>query len=132
MINLTPGYKSEPMNYLFGNILTVSEQDVWVILIFSLLILGIMLKYYRIFLAVSYDALFARARGIKVGIFQRGMILLIALGVLLIIKAIGLILLIALITIPPYIVEKYCDSLKKMMIWATSVHIIARIPPTIV
>jgi zinc transport system permease protein len=75
--------------------------------------------FYRDLLAISYDDEFARLRGVPVNLVYFFHIALVAVSVVIIIRVVGLILVIALLTIPPYIAEKYCRSLGAMMILAT-------------
>ncbi|MCK9223821.1 MAG: metal ABC transporter permease [Candidatus Muirbacterium halophilum] len=115
-INLTPGYKSEPMTYLFGNILTVAKSDIIYSIIFALICLLYISVYYRKILLVSYDPSYALSKAINVKLHNMIFFLAIAITVLFVIKIAGLIMLIALISIPAYIMEKYSKNLKKMII----------------
>jgi zinc transport system permease protein len=78
-------------------------------------ILVILLFYYKGFLAMSYDEEFARLRGVPVGLLYFLMIGMVAVSVVITIRVVGLILVIALLTIPPFIAEKYAGSLASMM-----------------
>jgi len=72
--------------------------------------------FYKDILAVSYDEEFARVRGIPVNRIYFGLIALLGLTVVMVIQVVGLIMVIALLTIPPFMMEKYAKSLGKMMI----------------
>ena len=72
--------------------------------------------FYNDFLALSYDEDFAQIRGVRVRLLYFLLLAMVALSVVMIIRVVGLILVIALLTIPPYIAEKYSASLKTMMI----------------
>ena len=71
--------------------------------------------YYNDFLALSYDEDFAQVRGVRVKLLYFLLLAMVALSVVMIIRIVGLILVIALLTIPPYIAEKYSASLRTMM-----------------
>jgi zinc transport system permease protein len=75
--------------------------------------------YYKDLLALSYDEEFARIRGVPVKALYFAMIGMLAVTVVLVIRVVGLILVIALLTIPPFIVEKYARSLLQMMVGAS-------------
>ena len=107
------------MSYLFGSILTVPETDVWIMLLLSIVIFLVVLFFYKEFLAVSYDEEFSFVVGIPVTALYFMLLGMIALSVVMIIRVVGLILVIALLTIPPYIAEKYTISLAKMMTFAS-------------
>ena len=72
--------------------------------------------FYKEILTVSYDSQFARLRGINVKFFYTLILILSALCVVAAIKAVGLILVIALITIPTYLAETFANKLSSMMI----------------
>jgi len=72
--------------------------------------------YYPDLLAMSYDEEFAKIRGVKVKALYFGLIGMLAVTIVLIIQVVGLILVIALLTIPPFIVEKYAKSLAHMLV----------------
>lgn len=114
-IDLTPGYNVDLMSYLFGSILAVTTED----LIFMAILLGIVflvvIFWYREILAVSYDSEYAQLRGISSRFFYTLILILSALTVVIAIKIVGLILVIAMLTIPVYIAEKLSISLFKMM-----------------
>jgi zinc transport system permease protein len=70
---------------------------------------------YRNILAVSYDSEYAALRGVNVRFFYTLILILSALTVVVAIKVVGLILVIAMLTIPVYIAEKLSNSLFVMM-----------------
>mmetsp|Transcript_25544 Transcript_25544/g.12093 ORF Transcript_25544/g.12093 Transcript_25544/m.12093 type:complete len:263 (-) Transcript_25544:90-878(-) len=116
LLDLTPGYNINLMSYLFGSILTVSKSDIIIMLVLTLFIFTAVLFFYRHILAISYDAEFAKLRGISVNMINFLLLAMVAVSVVIIMKAVGLILVIALLTIPPYISEKYAKSVSIMMI----------------
>ena len=115
LIDLTPGYNVDLMSYLFGSILAVSQTDLYFMSILLSVIIFIVTVWYRDILAVSYDSQYASLRGINVKLFYTLILVLSALTVVIAIKVVGLILVIALLTIPIYIAEKLSNSLGFMM-----------------
>lgn len=118
-ISQTPGYNVNLMSYLFGNILMVPADDVWLMGGMDLLILLTVSLFYRQFLAVSFDEEFARLRGVPVTFFYLLLLCMVAVTVVLLIQVVGLILVIALLTLPAAIAAQYVHSLGKMMVLAT-------------
>jgi len=116
LIDLTPGYNVDLMSYLFGSILTVPKSDLWIMLAMGVLITALVAFYYKDLLALSYDDEFARIRGVPVKALYFALITLLAVTIVMVIQVVGLILVIALLTIPPFIVEKYANSLVQMMV----------------
>ena len=116
MVDLSPGYNVDLMSYLFGSILTVPESDLLIMLAMGIVIAALVTYYYKDLLALSYDEEFARIRGVPVKGLYFTLIGMLAVTIVLVIQVVGLILVIALLTIPPFIVEKYARSLVQMMV----------------
>jgi len=114
-VDMTPGYNVDLMSYLFGSILAVSQDDLWFMLALVVTIITFVTFWYRDILAVSYDSEYALLRGVHVRLFYTLILVLSALTVVIAIKIVGLILVIALLTIPIYIAEKLSNSLYSMM-----------------
>ncbi|MES9997607.1 iron chelate uptake ABC transporter family permease subunit [Desulfovibrio aminophilus] len=115
LVDLTPGYKADLMSYLFGSILAVPREDIWIMAALAVVVMTTVLFCYRGFLALSFDEEFARARGLPVTALHVLLLALTALCVVMIIRVVGLILVIALLTIPPFIAERRARSLGSMM-----------------
>ena len=116
LIDLTSGYNVDLMSYLFGSILAVPRTDLLMMGVIDVGVFLIVWSLYNSFLAMSFDEEFARAMGVRVGLLYYVLLGMIALSVIMLIRLVGLILVIALLTIPPYIAEKFCSSLKGMMV----------------
>jgi len=114
-VDLTPGYNVDLMSYLFGSILAVSRTDLWFMGALLLLILFVVHRWYRELLSVSYDGEYAELRGISTRFFYTLLLVLSALTVVVAIKVVGLILVIALMTIPTHIAERSVSTLYGMM-----------------
>jgi len=116
MLDLTPGYNVDLMSYLFGSILTVPEWDLILMAAMSILMTILVAVYYKDLLALSYDEEFARIRGVPVRALYFTLIGVLAVTIVLVIQVGGVILVIALLTIPPFIVERYAKSLVQMIV----------------
>jgi len=116
LLDLTPGYNVDLMSYLFGSILTVPQSDLWIMLIVGVLIGGFVICFYKDLLAISYDEEFARIRGVPTRALYFALIGMLAVTIVMVIQVVGLILVIALLTIPPFMAEKYAKSLFQMML----------------
>ncbi len=119
LLDITPGYNVDLMSYLFGSILAVPRSDLWLMAALASVVLGLILAFYRGFLVMSFDEEFARSRGVPVDFLYFLLISMIGLSVVMIIRVVGLILVIALLTIPPFIAERRTRSLDSMMIVST-------------
>jgi len=115
LLDLTPGYNVDLMSFLFGSILAVPLQDLWLMGALDSLILAVVLLLYRSFVALSFDEEFARSRGVPVMLLRMALLCLVAVSVVMIIRVVGLILVIALLTIPPYMAQRTSRTLAGMM-----------------
>jgi zinc transport system permease protein len=118
-ISKTPGYSGDLMSYLFGNILLVPERDIWVMAGLDALLVAIVLTFYRQFLAVAFDEELARLRGVPVATFYLLLLCLVAVTVVLLIQVVGLVLVIALLTLPAAIAGHWVHTLGRIMLLAT-------------
>jgi zinc transport system permease protein len=116
LLDLTPGYNVDLMSYLFGSILAVPGSDLWQMGAIGAGVILVVTWYYNDFLAMSYDDEFARLRNVPVTFLYCLLLGMIAVTVVMIIRVVGLILVIALLTIPPFIAEKFTGSLRSMMV----------------
>ncbi|MGB5832344.1 MAG: metal ABC transporter permease [Thiohalocapsa sp.] len=118
-ISRTPGYASDLMSFLFGNILLVPARELWFMAALDLLLLLTVGLFYRQFVAVAFDEEFARLRGVPVAFFYLLLLVLVAVTVVLMIQVVGLILVIALLTLPAAVAGQWTGSLAGMMLVAT-------------
>jgi zinc transport system permease protein len=123
-INLTPGYAPDLFSYLFGSILTVSNTDLYIMLILDLVIIAVVYMFRREFLAVSFDEEFSNVVGLPALLIYMLLLALVALSVVVLIKVVGVILLIALFTIPAAIGKQYTYNLRNLMILATILAVV--------
>ena len=118
-ISMTPGYNVDLMSYLFGNILMIPRSDLYIMATLDGLIMLAVLMFYQQFLAVCFDEEFARLRGLPVDFFYLLLLTLVALTVVVLIQVVGLILVIALLTLPAAIAAQYLRRLAPIMVLAT-------------
>lgn len=118
-IHFTPGYAQDLMGYLFGSIVVVSREEVKLIATLDVLVLATALLCYRQFLAVCFDEEFARLRGVRVEAYYMLLLCLIALTTVLLISVVGIVLVIALFTLPVAIAGHFTRTLGRMMALAT-------------
>lgn len=116
LMDLTPGYNVDLMSYLFGSILAVSDADVRLMAVLAAVVLVLVIGLFRSFQVMSFDEAFARARGVPVTLLHFLLLAMVALCVVMIIRVVGLILVIALLTIPSFIAGRRARSLAGMMI----------------
>ncbi|WP_170181272.1 metal ABC transporter permease [Chlorobaculum thiosulfatiphilum] len=115
LIGLTPGYAPNLFSYLFGNILTVPNSDLQLILLLDLLIIAVVWLFDKEFVAISFDEEYARISGLKTLALDLLMLCLIALTVVIMVRIVGIVMVIALLTIPAAIARSFSQSLYRMM-----------------
>jgi zinc transport system permease protein len=115
-VNLTPGYAPDLMSYLFGNILTVPMSDILLMLVLDAVIIGIVVTFYKEYLILSFDEEYATAVGMPVERLYLLLLAMIALTVVVLIRVVGMILVIALLTFPAAMARQFTHNMKRMML----------------
>jgi zinc transport system permease protein len=117
-ISQTPGYNVDLMSYLFGNILMVSRTDLYVMAGLDVTVAALAALFYKQLLAVCFDEEFARIRGVNVGAVYLLLLCMVAVTVVSLIQVVGLILVIALFTLPAAIAGQFVGSVAAMIVVA--------------
>jgi len=115
----TPGYNEDLMSYLFGSILMVSPQDLWMIAGLDILVVIAGVLFYNQFLALCFDEEYARLRGVHVEFYYLVLLCLTALTVVLLVTVVGIVMVIALITLPAAVAGELTKRLWHMMALST-------------
>jgi zinc transport system permease protein len=122
-IKISGTYSSDLMSWLFGSLLAVSAADLLLTGVLDIFVVLTVVLLYKELLGISYDLEFAIIRGVKVW-FIRGLFLVMAaLTTIVLMKVAGLIMVIALLTIPASIAGLFSRSLWKMMILASALSL---------
>jgi zinc transport system permease protein len=114
-IGLAPGYVPDLFSYLFGSILTVPATDLFLMLGLDVFIVGMVFLLYKEFLAISFDEEYSLVTGMPVEALYIAMLCLIALTIVVLIRVVGIILVIALLTIPASLARQFTHDMAKMM-----------------
>ena len=118
-IHLTPGYVPDLMTFLFGNILTVSQTDLYITFSLVLIVTLLVFIFYKGMISVTFDEEYAKARMLPVKTLNIMLLVLFALSIVTLIQVVGIILVIALITIPVAIGGELSSSFKGIMALST-------------
>jgi zinc transport system permease protein len=119
----TPGYQDDLMSYLFGSILLVSGADLVWMAAMDLLILGVMALCYNRFLAIAFNEELARLRGVNTAVYEVIYHVLTALTVVLLVRVAGIVLAIALLTLPAAAAGLLTRRLDRMMAAAVGIGV---------
>jgi len=114
-ITLAPGYMPDMTSYLFGDILSVSSGFILYILIFTVIVAALFIMLFHPLVLYLFDEEYAKARGINVRLMEWVVYLMIPIGIIVLVKVVGIILTIALMTIPVSIAKLYFNSVGKVV-----------------
>ncbi len=120
-ISATPGYQMNLFSYLFGNILMVSGEHLQLMMVLDTFLILMVGMFHNQFNAVIFDEEYARLRGLPVTLIYLLLLAMVALTVVLLIQVVGLILVIALLTLPAAVAGHYTKTLSAMMLVAVIV-----------
>lgn len=112
---LTPGFVTDLQSYLFGNILSITSLDLWYIGILTLLTLFLFSFGLRTIECVAYDRDFAQTQGLPVMWIEGVLTVLVALTIVSCLQLVGIILVVALLSIPQTTAALFARSFKGMM-----------------
>lgn len=124
---LTPGYTPNLMSYLFGNILTVSTSEIWLMVILDGIVLMFFGLFYRQILYIAFDEEFARAAQIPVTFFNYSLMIIIALTVVLNIRVAGIILILSMLTLPQATANLFTKDFKKLIVWSAVIAFVGTV-----
>ena len=117
-ISLTPGFVPDLMSFLFGNILTVPDSDLKIASGLCLIVFLSVMIFYQGFVAIALDEEYALARRLPVRVLKMGLMVLIALSIVILIQVVGIILVIALLTIPVAVASELSQKFHNIMIYS--------------
>jgi len=117
-IFMTPGYAPNLMTYLFGNILTVSINDIYYMLLLCVFLIVFFVFFFRIILFISFDEEYARSHQLPVQAFNYMLIILVALVIVLNIRIVGIILVISFLTIPQSTANLFTRNFRHIIFYA--------------
>jgi zinc transport system permease protein len=115
LLSLSKGYARDLYGYLFGNILAVTKSDVLLISAITLIIFALVFILYKEFLMLSFDPIYGEAIGLPVQSLRLVLLAMVAFSVVILIKIVGIIMVIALLTIPCAISRRHMKDLPAIM-----------------
>jgi len=116
LIDRSGGYKTDLMSYLFGSILAVPRGDLVIMAALDVLIVVLVALFYKELLALSFDETFATVENVPVDAVYMMLLCMIALTVVMMMRVVGLIMVIAMLTVPAAISGQFVKDMKQMMV----------------
>ena len=112
---LAPGFTPDLSTFLFGNILTITLSDIWMLAILSLVLIGFFTCFLTTIIYIAFDREYARSQRIPVRLFEYILMMFIALTIVACLRMIGIVLVISLLTLPQMTSNRFTHSFKKII-----------------
>ena len=113
---LAPGFTPDLSAFLFGNILTITPTDIWMLATLSVLLILFFTLFLNPIIYIAFDREFARSQGLPVTVIEYGLMMFIALTIVACLRMVGIVLAISLLTLPQMTANLFTYSFKKI-IW---------------
>lgn len=117
-VALTPGYPPDITSYLFGNILSVTRGDILLMVCLTLLVVIAVASFYDTWKAFLFDEEFAAVTGINTARLNYILLILVAMTVVVLIRVVGIILVLALLTAPAAVAGLLTNSFGKRIFFS--------------
>ena len=127
VISLTTGVNTDVYNYMFGSILAMSAEDVKLSLVLSVFVLILFIVFYHKIFAITFDETFARATGVKAGVYNTLIAVLTAVTIVLGMRMMGALLISSLIIFPALTSMRVCRTFKSVIINAAVISVVCLI-----
>lgn len=118
LMSMQRGYQPELLSFLFGNILSIRTQDIWMILPLSAGIIGVLVVSFRQFALLALDRETAGLYRVNTGPLDLLFYILVSVAIVLGVKLLGVILVSALLIVPPSIAKMVAQSFRGMIVWS--------------
>ncbi|GBU27703.1 ABC transporter [Treponema sp. R8-4-B8] len=123
IISQTTGMNTDVCNYLFGSILAMAKADVYLSIALSVVVLVIFILFYNKLFIITFDETFAKASGIKTGVYNMLIAFLTALTIVLGMRMMGAMLISSLIIFPALSSMRIFKKFKSVTICAAVISI---------
>lgn len=127
VISLTTGMNTDVYNYMFGSILAMSAEDVKLSLVLSVFVLILFIVFYHKIFAITFDETFARATGVKAGVYNTLIAVLTAVTIVIGMRMMGALLISSLIIFPALTSMRVCRTFKSVIINAAVISVVCLI-----
>jgi zinc transport system permease protein len=124
VISMTTGMNMDVMSYLFGSILSMSRSDVRLSVALSAVVIALFVLLYNKVFAVTFDESFAKAVGLKTGVFNTLIAFLTAITIVLGMRMMGALLISSLIIFPALTSMRLCKRFKTVTVCAAAVSVV--------
>jgi len=113
---LSPGFAPDLSAFLFGNVLTITAADLWLLAVLAVLLIAFFTLFLNPIVYIAFDREYARSQRIPVAVFEYLLMMFIALTIVGCLRMIGIVLVISLLTLPQMTANLFTHSFKRI-IW---------------
>lgn len=124
-LSLAKSYGANLLNILFGNINSISAQDVMIIASLSIIVISLLLVKWRTIILVFVDEVSAKLRGINVTFYKYFTTILISVMIALAVKVVGVLLVATMLALPIVSASLFSSNLKKVVLMSIVMAIIS-------
>ncbi|HCR43477.1 MAG TPA: hypothetical protein DIV41_02735 [Ruminococcaceae bacterium] len=117
-VSLMPGYPPDMTSYLFGNILSVTKSDILLMIILTVIVTLSVVMFFDYWKTYLFDVEFAAVMGINTAFMDYALLVLVAMTVVVMIRSVGIILVLALLTAPAATAGLVCRGFRARMVCA--------------
>lgn len=124
VISMTTGMNTDVYNYMFGSILAMSQEDVALSVTLAVVVLALYIFFYQKIFAITFDETFARATGVKAGLYNTLIAVLTAVTIVLGMRMMGALLISSLIIFPALSAMRACRTFRSVTIHAAVISVV--------
>jgi len=125
LMSMIQGYSVDLFSFLFGNVLGISERELWLVAFLGGVVVLIITVFYKELLLLSFDPTVAEAMGYPVQAFNYLLLGLIAVTIVISIQAVGIILVVALLVTPSATAYLFTERFFRMMLLGVLLAVLA-------
>lgn len=117
-ISLSQGFSADLIGYLFGSVSAVSRQDLIIVVVIAIIVIGYIRLLYKELFVLSFDSEYSKVSGIKARFIQLFFMVIIALVIGASMRVVGILLVSSLMTVPVAAAMQIAKSFKGAMIYS--------------
>ena len=123
VVSMSSGMNTDVNNYMFGSILSLSNEDTWITVALSVVVIVMFILFYNRIFAVTFDENFAKATGTKAGIYNMILAILTAVTVVIGMRMMGALLISSLIIFPSLTSMRVCKTYRGVILCSVIVGV---------
>lgn len=125
LMSLSQTYRQDLLGYLFGNILSIGPEDLWLLLVLAGLSLGVLAVFFKEFLFLGVDEEAAKAAGLPAAFLSYLLLTILAITIVAAMKLVGIILVSAFLVVPAATGQTLGTSVKGMVLFSVGAALVS-------